>query len=129
MKKTINIIIFGLLILIFGSYMFTFQVRQDEVAFLSTGGSAGEPIETTGLKFKLPWPFQQLYVFDKRIRLETNDYEQMATKNDTAVVVQLFFGWKIKEAGAREWQRKNHLTVHPRGNASTQRRAIGNRWQ
>ncbi|MDP7011825.1 MAG: SPFH domain-containing protein [Verrucomicrobiota bacterium] len=103
MKKTINIIIFGLLILIFGSYMFTFQVRQDEVAFLSTGGSAGEPIETTGLKFKLPWPFQQLYVFDKRIRLETNDYEQMATKNDTAVVVQLFFGWKIKESGAREF--------------------------
>jgi membrane protease subunit HflC len=103
MKKTINIIIFGLLILIFGSYMFTFQVRQDQVAFLSTGGSAGEPIETTGLKFRWPWPFQQLYKFDKRIRLETNDYEEMTTKNDTAVVVQLYFGWKIREAGAGEF--------------------------
>ncbi|SVC13475.1 uncharacterized protein METZ01_LOCUS266329, partial [marine metagenome] len=54
MKKTINIIIFGLLLLIFGSYMFTFQVRQDQVAFLSKSGSAGKPIEKTGLHFKLP---------------------------------------------------------------------------
>ena len=103
MKKTINIVIFGLLLLIFGSFMFTFQVRQDEVAFLSTSGSTGKPIETTGLKFRWPWPFQQLYKFDKRIHLETNDYEEMTTKNDTAVVVQLYFGWKIKEAGAREF--------------------------
>ena len=103
MKKTINIIIFGLLLLIFGSFMFTFQVRQDEVAFLSTSGSASKPIETTGLKFRWPWPFQQLYKFDKRIQLETNDYEEMTTKNDTAVVVQFYFGWKIEESGARKF--------------------------
>ena len=103
MKKTINIIIFGLLILIFGSYMFTFQVRQDQVAFLSKSGSAGKPIEKTGLHFKLPWPFMQKYIFDKRIRLETNDYEEMTTKNDTAVVVQIYFGWKIDEGGAQKF--------------------------
>ena len=101
MKKTINIIIFGLLILIFGSFMFTFQVRQDQVAFLSTGGKPSKPIETTGLKFKLPWPFQQLYKFDKRIHLETNDYEEMTTsaKEDATVVIQFYFGWQIGDAG------------------------------
>ena len=103
MKKTINIIIFGLLLLIFGSFMFTFQVRQNEVAFLSTSGSASEPIETTGLKFRWPRPFQQLYKFDKRIQLETNDYEEMTTKSGAAVVVQLYFGWKIQEKGARKF--------------------------
>ncbi len=103
MKKTINIIIFGLLLLIFGSFMFTFQVRQNEVAFLSTSGSASKPIETTGLKFRWPWPFQQLYKFDKRIQLETNDYEEMTTESGAAVVVQLYFGWKIQEKGARKF--------------------------
>ena len=98
MKKTINIIIFGLLLVIFGSFMFTFQVRQDEVAFLSTSGSASEPKEKPGLKFRWPWPFQQLYKFDKRIQLETNDYEEMTTESGAAVVVQLYFGWKIGDA-------------------------------
>ncbi len=98
MKKTINIIIFGLLLLIFGSYMFTFQVRQDQVAFLSKSGSAGKPIEKTGLHFKLPWPFMKEYIFDKRIQLETNDYEEMTTESGAAVVVQLYFGWKIGDA-------------------------------
>ena len=49
MKKTINIIIFGLLLLIFGSFMFTFQVRQDEVAFLSTSGSASKPFQSRSI--------------------------------------------------------------------------------
>ena len=98
MKKTINIIIFGLLLLIFGSYMFTFQVRQDQVAFLSKSGSAGKPIEKTGLHFKLPWPFMKEYIFDKRIQLETNNYEEMTTESGAAVVVQLYFGWKIGDA-------------------------------
>ena len=98
MKKTINLIIFGLLLLIFGSYMFTFQVRQDQVAFLSKSGSAGKPIEKTGLHFKLPWPFMKEYIFDKRIQLETNDYEEMTTESGAAEVVQLYFGWKIGDA-------------------------------
>ena len=57
MKKTVNIVVFALLLLIFGSFMVTFQVRQDEVAFVETNGQTGEPINKPGLKFKLPWPF------------------------------------------------------------------------
>ena len=45
MKKAVNIIIFGLLLLIFGSYMFTYQVRQDEIAFVNTLGKDSDPIE------------------------------------------------------------------------------------
>ena len=56
MKKTVNIVVFALLLLIFGSFMVTFQVRQDEVAFVETNGQTGEPINEPGLKFKLPWP-------------------------------------------------------------------------
>ena len=68
------------------------------MAFLSKSGSAGKPIEKTGLHFKLPWPFMKEYIFDKRIQLETNDYEEMTTESGAAVVVQLYFGWKIGDA-------------------------------
>lgn len=100
MKKTINIVIFGLLLLIFGSFMFTFQVRQDEVAFLSTGGGEPKIYRQAGLKLRLPWPFQQLYKFDERIHLETTEYEEMTGQNKSSVVMQLYFGWKIKNPNA-----------------------------
>ena len=100
MKKTINIVIFGLLLLIFGSFMFTFQVRQDEVAFLSTGGGKPRIYDKPGLKLRLPWPFQQLYKFDQRVHLETTEYEEMTSQNRSSVVMQLYFGWKIEDPDA-----------------------------
>ena len=96
MKKTVNIVIFGLLLLIFGSYMFTYQVRQDQVAFLSTLGGKPRTIKEPGPGLRLPWPFQKLEVFDKRVHLETTEYVEKATK-DSDVMIQLYYGWKIDD--------------------------------
>ena len=98
MKKTVNIIIFGLLLLIFGSYMFTFQVRQDQIAFVDTFGKTSEPIVTAGLKYKWPWPIQRVYTFDKRIHLKTTDYTQITT-GQGSLIVQAYFCWRISNPG------------------------------
>lgn len=106
MKRIVNISIFTLLLLIFGSFMFTFQVRQDEVAFLSTSG--GTPVEHEGpaFRFRWPWPFQRLYKFDKRVHVVETDYEEMSTgENESTVVMQFYFGWKIKDKGASSFFR------------------------
>lgn len=102
MKKAVNIIIFGLLLLIFGSYMFTYQVRQDEIAFVNTLGKDSEPIEEPGLRFKWPWPIQSVYKFDDRVHVKTTGYAQVMTgtpENEglASVMVQLYFGWKIAD--------------------------------
>ncbi len=94
MKKTVNVIIFALLLVIFGSYMFTFKVRQDQVAFVDTFGDISPPIEEPGLQFRLPWPIQQVYTFDKRIHVKTTDYSQITT-GDGSLIVQAYFGWRI----------------------------------
>ena len=94
---------FALLLLIFGSFMVTFQVRQDEVAFVETNGQTGEPINKPGLKFKLPWPFGKVYRFDKRIHVVTTPYGQGATKDGGSLVTQVYFGWKIKDGQARKF--------------------------
>ena len=87
MKKAVNIIIFGLLLLIFGSYMFTYQVRQDEIAFVNTLGKDSDPIEEPGLRAKWPWPIQSVYKFDKRVHVKTTRYDQVMTSaGETRVV-------------------------------------------
>lgn len=100
MKKIVNIVIFGLLLLIFSSYMFTFQVRENEVAFLSSSGQPKLVEGGAGLKFRLPRPFQQLYKFDKRIRLVESEYKEVSTAEQGTINIQVFFGWKIDEANA-----------------------------
>ena len=97
MKKIVNIVIFGLLLLIFGSYMFTFQVRQDEIAFVNHLGKNSPPIEEPGLRFKWPWPIQHVYKFDKRIHVKTTRYDQVMTRNGGSVMMQFYFGWKISD--------------------------------
>ena len=97
MKKIVNIVIFGLLLLIFGSYMFTFQVRQDEIAFVNHLGKNSDPIEEPGLRFKWPWPIQHVYKFDKRIHVKTTRYDQVMTRNGGSVMMQFYFGWKISD--------------------------------
>mgnify|MGYP001318259822 CR=1 FL=1 len=100
MKKIVNIFIFGLLLLIFSSYMFTFQVRENEVAFLSSSGQTKPVKGGPGLKFRMPQPFQQLYKFDKRIRLVEGDYTEVSTAEQGTVNVQIYFGWKIDDTKA-----------------------------
>jgi HflC protein len=102
MKKAVNIIIFGLLLLIFGSYMFTYQVRQDEIAFVNTLGKDSDPIEEPGLRAKWPWPIQSVYKFDKRVHVKTTRYDQVMTRaseneGNTSVMMQFYFGWKIDD--------------------------------
>ena len=115
MKKIINIIIFALLLLIFGSYMFTFQVRQDKVVFVETFGKRGDAIQEPGLKFRWPWPIQEVYTFDRRIHLLTTQYGQIST-GDSSLVVQPYLGWRIQ---------KNPKTFIERakGNTAAARRA------
>ena len=97
MKKIVNIVIFGLLLLIFGSYMFTFQVRQDEIAFVNHLGKNSAPIEDPGLRFKWPWPIQNVYKFDKRVHVKTTRYDQVMTRNGGSVMMQFYFGWRISD--------------------------------
>ena len=97
MKKIVNIVIFGLLLLIFGSYMFTFQVRQDEIAFVNHLGKNSAPIEKPGLRFKWPWPIQNAYKSDKRVHVKTTRYDQVMTRNGGSVMMQFYFGWRISD--------------------------------
>src|SRR5260221_13654267 len=67
-KNPLTIIIGILLIIIFGLWLFVFQVRKSEVVLITTFGKPTRAIvEPGGPYFKWPWPIQRGYRFDLRI--------------------------------------------------------------
>ncbi|MSU28109.1 MAG: FtsH protease activity modulator HflK, partial [Pedosphaera sp.] len=54
MRNPLTFVVGLVILLIFGSISFLFQVRESEVAFLTTFGKADEAVIKPGLRFKLP---------------------------------------------------------------------------
>jgi len=98
-KNLITIIIAAVLVVIFALLLFTFQVRQSEVAVLTTFGKpAAANIDQPGIYRKWPWPIQQVYRFDQRVQ----NFEDKSSPNYTAdsaiLQASVFVGWRISDA-------------------------------
>ena len=79
-------------------YLVTFTVRANEKAIVTTFGRAGEPITRAGLYWKLPWPVQQVYRYDGRLRVYTSKLRQTLTADERYLIVSVAVGWSIDDA-------------------------------
>ena len=99
MKKSPLTLITGLtLLLIFVLLLFTFQVRQTEVAIRTTFGKFSNTIEKPGLYFKLPWPIQRIHKFENRVQSFQCKLEQTTTREGRNLILTVFLGWKVSDA-------------------------------
>jgi len=100
MKKNIlTILIAAVLVVIFALLLFTFQVRQSEVAVLTTFGKpAANNLDQPNLYFKWPWPIQQVYRFDQRVQNFEDKYSENLTADNTMLLTSVYVGWKISDA-------------------------------
>lgn len=98
--KNFAVIFFVLLIAVcLILYLFSFQVRETEVAIVTTWGKAGEPIAEPGWKFKkLPSPIQKEYKFDSRPRVYLGVKEETPTKGGEPIVIDSYVVWRIDDA-------------------------------
>ena len=96
-RNPLTLIIGAVLIVIFGLLLFVFQVRQTEVAVVTTFGNPTRPISEPGPYLKWPWPIQKVYSFDKR----TQNFEDKPTEDITAdgnnLVTMVYVGWRITD--------------------------------
>ncbi|HEY6167639.1 MAG TPA: protease modulator HflC [Verrucomicrobiae bacterium] len=98
MKRSPITLITGLvLIAIFVLLLFAFQVRQTDVAIVTTFGKYSRTIDKPGLYAKLPWPIQRVYQFDNRLRSFESRLEQTATRDGRILLVSTFVGWRIAD--------------------------------
>ena len=96
-KNLLTPIAGALLALIFLVILFLFQVRQTEVAVVTTFGRFTKSILEPGLNTRWPWPVQKIYKLDNRLRNFERKFEQTTTKDGRNLLVTVFIAWKIKD--------------------------------
>lgn len=100
MKRSyLNLIVGVVLMLIVFLACFTFQVRQTQVAVVTTFGKPTRNLTDPGLYFRWPWPIQEVYPLDKRIQNFETKYEETTTKDGQNLLITVYVGWNIADPG------------------------------
>ena len=101
MKNRTTLVLAFAVALVLGLYMTTYQVGFHEAAVLTTFGKAGadavknEDGQGAGLYWKLPWPIQEVRLFDTRVQVFETQLEQLQTKDQQIVVLNDYVAWRI----------------------------------
>ena len=96
-RNPITIITGAVLAVIFVCMLFTFQVRQTEVAVVTTFGKYSRSITNAGFQFRLPWPIQKIYEFDNRIQTFERKFDQSFTKDQISLIISVYVGWRVAD--------------------------------
>ena len=84
MKRNVMTIVIGaVLIVIFALLLFVFQVRQSEVAVVTTFGKPTRNLTEPGAYFKWPWPVEKVYKFDQRVQNFEDRFSQISRPTTT----------------------------------------------
>ncbi|MEC5217659.1 membrane protease subunit HflC [Actimicrobium sp. GrIS 1.19] len=97
MNRLISLVIAALAVLfVLSSTIFVVSQRQYAIVFAF--GEVKQVIDTPGLHFKLPQPFQNVLFLDKRIlTLDTPDSDRFITAEKKNILVDAFIKWRIVE--------------------------------
>ncbi|MGH7991125.1 MAG: protease modulator HflC, partial [Limisphaerales bacterium] len=86
------------LVVIFILLLFVFQVRQTEVAVVTTFGNPTSAIDKPGAYLKWPWPIQKVYKFDNRIQNFQDKFSENLTADSINLLTSVYGGWRISDA-------------------------------
>lgn len=100
MKRNTSILLIGAVLAVLAVLLlFVFQVRQSEVAIVTTFGKpTAEPYDRPGAYFKWPKPIQNVYKFDQRIQNFEDKFSQTYTADNNNLIVTIYTGWRISDA-------------------------------
>jgi modulator of FtsH protease HflC len=94
--NSVTIAIGALLLLIFATLLFVFQVRTTEVAVITTFGRPTRNIEKPGAYLKWPWPIQKVHKVDQRVH-NFESFEQVLTSDGYNLLLSVYVGWNIND--------------------------------
>jgi membrane protease subunit HflC len=99
-RNLLTVVVGAVIILIFGLLLFVFQVRQSEVAVVTTFGRPVANLTEPGAYFKWPWPVQNVYKFDQRVQNFEDKFSPTLTADQNNLLTSVYVGWKINDASA-----------------------------
>jgi modulator of FtsH protease HflC len=98
MKRNLLIFLSGaLLALLVASMLFVFQVRQSEVAVVTTFGRLSRSVGP-GPHLKWPWPVEKAYKIDERIQNLEDQFTEDLTGDNFNLLTTAYVGWSITNA-------------------------------
>lgn len=80
-------------------YLFSFQVRETEVALVTRFGEPIRTLEEPGIYRKWPEPINVVYKFDSRSRLYERVLDETTTLGGEPIIVASYVVWKIGDPG------------------------------
>ncbi|SVD79874.1 uncharacterized protein METZ01_LOCUS432728, partial [marine metagenome] len=106
-KNYISLTVGAILVIIFGFMLFTFQVRQTEVAIKTQFGKVIVKENKAGIKpgfhFRWPWPINKVQKFDNRLQSSESAFAQKSTRQGETILIKTFVNWKIDEDNPLEF--------------------------
>jgi membrane protease subunit HflC len=99
-QKPFALVVGLLLLLIFGLWLCAFQVRQSEVAVVTTFGKPTRPITKPGAYGQYPWPIQKVWKFDQRVQNFEGQITESLTRDNFNLLTKVYAGWKITDPAA-----------------------------
>ena len=96
-RNPLTIIVGAVLLIIFGLLLFFFQVRQSQVAVVTTFGKPTRDIMEPGAYLKWPWPIQKEHKLDRRTQSLETEFDANMTPDGFILLVQVYVGWNISE--------------------------------
>jgi membrane protease subunit HflC len=98
-QRLLRYLVAGLVVVVLASFAFTFQVRFTEAAVKTTFGkaTAESVITEPGLRFRLPYPFQEVTKYDTRMRLLAMKVETQQTADNRQIAVETFCTWRVSD--------------------------------
>jgi membrane protease subunit HflC len=96
MKNLAIPILIAAIFVVLLAYLVTFQVRETELALVTTFGKPRKSIDEPGLKFKWPTPIERVRKFDARMRvLEPAQLSETTTAGKVPIIVNTYVVWRI----------------------------------
>jgi len=104
-KNYISLTVGAILVIIFGFMLFSFQVRQTEVAIKTQFGEVvkdenGKAGIEPGFRLRWPWPINKVQKFDNRLQSSETAFAQKSIQGGT-ILIKTFVNWKIDDNNPR----------------------------
>src|ERR1044071_9536944 len=95
-RNVITVLIGALLLAIVALLLFVFQVRQSQVAVVTTFGKPTR-MAGPGPHIKWPAPIEKVYMFDQRVQNFEGKLAEGLTGDHFTLDTMIYIGWRITE--------------------------------
>ncbi len=94
-RNPLTLIIGILLLIIFGLWLFFFQVRTTDVAVVTRFGRPYKQLTEAGAYFKWPWPIEKVWLLDHRVQNFEDKLTEGLTRDNFNLLTSVYVGWRI----------------------------------